>query len=39
MMAQLPIRTRLILLSGALLIFLLATCVYLNQSDRPDRGG
>jgi signal transduction histidine kinase len=31
MMERLPIRTRLILLSGALLIFLVATNVYLNR--------
>ena len=39
MMAQLPIRTRLILLSGALLIFLLATCVYLNQKLAENAAG
>jgi signal transduction histidine kinase/HAMP domain-containing protein len=39
MMAQLPIRTRLILLSGALLLFLLATCFYLNQKLAENAAG
>jgi signal transduction histidine kinase/HAMP domain-containing protein len=38
-MRQLPIRTRLILLSGALLLFLLATCIYLNQKLAENAAG
>ncbi|MFZ3234338.1 MAG: ATP-binding protein [Stellaceae bacterium] len=39
MMAQLPIRTRLILLSGALLLFLLATNFYLNRKLAENAAG
>ena len=39
MMAHLPIRARLILLSGALLLFLLATCIYLNQKLAENAAG
>src|SRR5271155_4443890 len=39
MMTHLPIRARLILLSGALLLFLLATCVYLNQKLAENAAG
>ncbi len=38
-MAQLPIRTRLVLLSGALLLFLLGTCAYLNQKLAENAAG
>jgi signal transduction histidine kinase/HAMP domain-containing protein len=38
-MAQLPIRTRLILLSGALLVFLLATSMYLNHKLAENAAG
>jgi len=38
-MTHLPIRARLILLSGALLLFLLATCVYLNQKLAENAAG
>jgi signal transduction histidine kinase/HAMP domain-containing protein len=39
MMTQLPIRTRLILLSGALLLFLLATNFYLNRKLAENAAG
>ena len=39
MMAQLPIRTRLILLSSALLLFLLATNFYLNRKLAENAAG
>ena len=38
-MAQLSIRTRLILLSGALLLFLLASNSYLNQKLADNAAG
>jgi signal transduction histidine kinase/HAMP domain-containing protein len=39
MMAQLPIRARLVVLSGALLLFLVGTCVYLNQKLAENAAG
>ena len=38
-MAQLPIRARLVVLSGALLLFLVGTCVYLNQKLAENAAG